>query len=180
MRAGLPQKEPTILAEWAEKKLYDRMIENNQGKPLYVLHDGPPYANGDIHLGTALNKVLKDMVVRSRAMDGYLAPYVPGWDCHGLPIELQALRTAGLNKHAATPLELRRRCREFALGYVDVQREEFRRHADAVLFRDRSRHLPTLVLDADGMPDVRHIVEPVGRHPLESLETSSGASRFFA
>lgn len=87
MRAGLTQKEPKMLSEWEDNKLYDQLMEKNEGKPLYVLHDGPPYANGDIHLGTALNKTLKDIVVRYKNMSGYKSPYVPGWDTHGLPTE---------------------------------------------------------------------------------------------
>ncbi len=126
MRAGLPQKEPGILAKWEEQRLYQEMIRRNQGKPLYVLHDGPPYANGDIHLGTALNKILKDIIVRSKNMMGFQSPYIPGWDTHGLPIELKARKKAGVDR-GATDLELRQICREFALHYVDVQREQFKR-----------------------------------------------------
>ena len=126
MRAGLPQKEPGILAGWEERKLYEEMIRRNEGKPLYVLHDGPPYANGDIHLGTALNKILKDIIVRSKNMLGYKAPYIPGWDTHGLPIELKARKTAGVDS-GASDLELRRICKDYALHYVDVQREQFKR-----------------------------------------------------
>ena len=96
MRGALPQREPGWLKEWQEKDLYHKMIENNEGKPLFMLHDGPPYANGDIHLGTALNKVLKDFIIRQKNMSGYQAPYVPGWDTHGLPIELKARKKAGV------------------------------------------------------------------------------------
>ena len=126
MRAGLPQKEPGMLAHWEEEDLYGRLMAHNEGKPLYVLHDGPPYANGDIHLGTALNKVLKDIIVRSKNMMGYKAPYIPGWDTHGLPIELKARKKAGVDS-GVSDLELRKICREFALHYVDVQREQFKR-----------------------------------------------------
>ncbi len=126
MRAGLPQKEPGILAGWEEHQLYQEMVRRNEGKPLYVLHDGPPYANGDIHLGTALNKILKDIIVRSKNMMGYKAPYVPGWDTHGLPIELKARKTAGVDS-GASDLELRQICKDYALHYVDVQREQFKR-----------------------------------------------------
>ena len=126
MRAGLPQKEPGILAGWEEHRLYQEMIRRNEGKPLYVLHDGPPYANGDIHLGTALNKILKDIIVRSKNMMGYKAPYIPGWDTHGLPIELKARKTAGVDS-GASDLELRQICKDYALHYVDVQREQFKR-----------------------------------------------------
>ncbi len=126
MRAGLPQKEPGILAGWEEPQLYQEMVRRNEGKPLYVLHDGPPYANGDIHLGTALNKILKDIIVRSKNMMGYKAPYIPGWDTHGLPIELKARKTAGVDS-GASDLELRQICKDYALHYVDVQREQFKR-----------------------------------------------------
>ena len=129
MKAQLVQREPARLAAWKNAGLYQRLqqLGKEANLPVFVLHDGPPYANGHIHIGTALNKVLKDMVIRSRSMDGYRVPYVPGWDTHGLPIELQAIKEASLNKHAATPLELRRRCREFAFRYIAIQKEEFQR-----------------------------------------------------
>lgn len=109
-----------------EKKLYNKMIKNNEGKPQYILHDGPPYANGDIHLGTALNKVLKDFIIRQKNMSGYQAPYVPGWDTHGLPIELKARKKAGVTSDIS-PVELRKICKEFALHYLDTQRTQFKR-----------------------------------------------------
>ena len=127
MRAGLPKKEPGFVRHWEEMDLNGKMLKKNEGKPLYVLHDGPPYANGDIHLGTALNKVLKDIIVKYKNMTGYCSPYVPGWDTHGLPTELKALKKIGLDKDKATPVEIRRHCREFAMSYVDIQREEFKR-----------------------------------------------------
>ena len=96
MRGNLPAKEPGMLAKWDEEQLYQKLMKKNEGKPKYILHDGPPYANGDIHLGTALNKVLKDMVVKYKNMSGFQAPYVPGWDTHGLPIELKALKKDGV------------------------------------------------------------------------------------
>ncbi|MEG1869335.1 MAG: class I tRNA ligase family protein, partial [Oscillospiraceae bacterium] len=95
MRASLPEREPTWLNKWNETELYNRMIEKNNGKPLYVLHDGPPYANGDIHLGTALNKILKDIIIKYKNMSGFKSPYIPGWDTHGLPIELKAMKKVG-------------------------------------------------------------------------------------
>ena len=98
MRASLPQREPGMLAEWNEENLYQKMVDRNEGKPTYILHDGPPYANGDIHLGTALNKVLKDMIVRSKNMTGYQSPYIPGWDTHGLPVELSVEKALGITK----------------------------------------------------------------------------------
>ena len=91
MRAGLPKREPEMLKSWEKERLYYKMVENNEGKPLYVFHDGPPYANADIHLGTALNKVLKDIIVRYKNMSGFNTTYIPGWDTHGLPIELKAI-----------------------------------------------------------------------------------------
>ena len=126
MRASLPQKEPKMVADWEETGLYKRIIEKNAGKPTYILHDGPPYANGDIHLGTALNKVLKDIIVRQKNMSGFCSPYVPGWDTHGLPIELKALKKVGADANIS-PVELRKICKEFALHYVDTQRKEFQR-----------------------------------------------------
>lgn len=127
MRAALPQREPLMLQLWEENRLYDKMIEKNADKPLYVFHDGPPYANGDIHLGTALNKVLKDIIVRSKNMTGYKAPYIPGWDTHGLPIELKARKKIGGDQTKMSPIELRKGCKEFALSYMEQQRSSFKR-----------------------------------------------------
>ncbi len=128
MQAGLPKREPERLAKWDSEHTYEKLMEKNEGKPLYVLHDGPPYANGDIHLGTALNKVLKDIIVRYKNMTGFKAPYVPGWDTHGLPTELKARKKAGVSNSATiSDVELREICREFALGYLDVQRTQFKR-----------------------------------------------------
>ncbi len=127
MRAGLPQREPQMLEDWYASGRYEKLMKKNEGKPLFVLHDGPPYANGDIHLGTAMNKMLKDFVLRYKNMSGFCAPYVPGFDTHGLPIELKALKKIGKNRAALTPLEIRRHCREFALGYVQGQSEQFKR-----------------------------------------------------
>ena len=127
MRANLPQREPKMLEFWDGKEIYQLAREKKAGQPKYILHDGPPYANGDIHLGTALNKILKDIVTKSRSMMGYDTPYIPGWDTHGLPIELQAIKTAKLNRHTMTALDLRKNCKEYALKYVDIQREQFKR-----------------------------------------------------
>ena len=99
MRANLPQREPAMLGEWNEKELYKTLMEKNEGKPLFILHDGPPYANGVIHLGHALNKSLKDFIVKYKNMSGFCAPYVPGWDTHGLPIELKAMKAIGVFKN---------------------------------------------------------------------------------
>lgn len=127
MRAGLVQKEPVMLEKWDSENIYNKLIEKNADKPLYILHDGPPYANGDIHLGTALNKVLKDFIIKFKNMDGFKAPYVPGWDTHGLPIELKATKKIGVDRAALSPVELRKHCREFALSYVGSQKEQFKR-----------------------------------------------------
>ena len=127
MRGNLPQKEPGILDEWNRMNIYCRVLEKNAGKPKFILHDGPPYANGDIHLGHALNKVLKDMIVKYKSMSGYDAPYVPGWDTHGLPIETKAVNALGLDRRNSDKLMFRDRCKEFALGYVETQKEQFRR-----------------------------------------------------
>ena len=127
MRANLPQNEPRILAQWEDGKLYERIQEARKRNPAYVLHDGPPYPTGTIHLGTALNKILKDMVVKSKTLAGFRAPYVPGWDCHGLPIETQVERELGGKKGRVAPVEFRRICREFALRYVDQHRRDFKR-----------------------------------------------------
>ncbi len=130
MRGGLPQKEPLILEQWGD--LYSTLRKQRQaeGAPLYVLHDGPPYANGDIHIGHALNKTLKDFVVRSRFLLGYDVDYVPGWDCHGLPIEWkieEQFRAKGRRKDEVSKAEFRQACREYAAGWIDVQREQFKR-----------------------------------------------------
>ena len=127
MKAGLPQKEPQRLKAWKEQGLYAKIREARRGQKRFVLHDGPPYANGHLHLGTGLNKILKDIVVRSRTMAGFDAPYVPGWDCHGLPIELQVDRSLGSKKAEMSALDFRRECRRYAERFVSIQREEFER-----------------------------------------------------
>ncbi|MGI6264026.1 MAG: isoleucine--tRNA ligase [Acutalibacteraceae bacterium] len=128
MRAGLPKREPEMLLHWETGRLYDRLMKKNEGKPRYVLHDGPPYANGDIHIGTAMNKIIKDIIVRYHNVSGYQSPYVPGFDTHGLPIELKARAKAGVENAATmSPVELRAICKEFALSYLDDQREQFKR-----------------------------------------------------
>ncbi len=128
MRASLPQREPEFLARWEEKKQYEQLMKYNADKPKFVLHDGPPYANGDIHIGHALNKTLKDFIVRYKNMTGFQSPYVPGWDTHGLPTELAARKKAGITATSnITDLELRKICRDTALSYVDIQRESFKR-----------------------------------------------------
>ncbi|HKG84290.1 MAG TPA: class I tRNA ligase family protein, partial [Beijerinckiaceae bacterium] len=130
MRAGLPQREPQLLRRWADLDLYRRLREVAKGRPRFVLHDGPPYANGNIHIGHALNKIMKDLVVRSQQMLGHDSNYVPGWDCHGLPIEWkieEEYRARGKDKDAVDIVEFRRECRAFAARWMDVQREEFKR-----------------------------------------------------
>ncbi len=128
MRAGLPKREPEFLARWEANDQYKKLMEHNEGKPLFVLHDGPPYANGDIHIGHALNKTLKDFIVRYKNMTGFKSPYVPGWDTHGLPTELAARKKAGISAESnISDLELRKICRDTALGFVDIQRESFKR-----------------------------------------------------
>ena len=127
MRAGLPDKEPGYLAEWEQKDLYHKMIERNEGKPSWILHDGPPYANNGIHIGTAMNKIIKDFIVRYKNMAGFKAPYVPGWDTHGLPIELKAMKKIASEKKDFSDLEIRAVCRDYALHYVDYQRGQFKR-----------------------------------------------------
>ncbi|MFO7245196.1 MAG: isoleucine--tRNA ligase [Bacillota bacterium] len=127
MRANLPQREPEFLARWERLNVYRRLRELRRGRPKYVLHDGPPYANGNIHIGTALNKTLKDLIVRYKSMRGYDAPYVPGWDTHGLPIEVRALEELKIDRKSVDVLELREACRKYALHWRDVQRESFQR-----------------------------------------------------
>jgi hypothetical protein len=127
MKANLQATEPQMLARWDAIDLYRTLRARRRGAPVFILHDGPPYANGNVHLGTALNKVLKDIVVRSRSMMGFDAPYVPGWDCHGLPIELRLLKELGPKKQDMSVGDLRRACRAYAARFVDVQREQFKR-----------------------------------------------------
>ncbi len=125
MKADLTRREPDILKFWEEKHLYQKMLEKTKDQPVFVLHDGPPYANGDVHLGTAFNKVLKDMLVKVAFMRGFHAPFVPGWDCHGMPIEHRVMAEMGDAARAATKMEIRKKCREYALKFVDIQRGQF-------------------------------------------------------
>ena len=127
MRANLPEREPQMLKYWQEEQIYDKKQAAAAGRPKFVLHDGPPYANGNIHIGTALNKILKDIIVKYKSLQGYDSPYVPGWDTHGLPIEHAAIKILGLNRHELDPLDLRRECRQYALKCLDMQREDFKR-----------------------------------------------------
>ncbi len=127
MRANLPQREPAMLAEWQESDLYHEVMKKNADKPLFILHDGPPYANGDIHIGHALNKILKDFIVRYHNMAGYKSPYVPGWDCHGLPAESAIIKQTKLDRGSLSVSDFRNKCKDFVLSYVDIQREGFKR-----------------------------------------------------
>ena len=127
MRGNLSTREPETFAKWDKEALYHAILESRSEGPAFVLHDGPPYANGDIHMGHALNKILKDFVIRYKTMQGHRAPYVPGWDCHGLPIEQQILRQLGDKIHEMEPLELRRLCHDYAAGWIDKQRDQFKR-----------------------------------------------------
>jgi len=123
MKANLPAREPELLKQWEETRLYQQIQKSRQGRELFVLHDGPPFANGDVHMGTALNKILKDFVVKSQTMLGKRAPYIPGWDCHGLPIEYKVVKES----RALSPLEVRKKCEAFARNFINIQREQFRR-----------------------------------------------------
>jgi len=127
MRAGLPRREPEMLKTFTERRLYEKMVTRNQGKPRFVLHDGPPYANGNIHIGTAMNKILKDMIVKYRNMSGYQAPYVPGWDTHGLPIESAVLRDKKVHREEMTTAAFRNKCQEYAETYIAKMTEQFQR-----------------------------------------------------
>lgn len=126
MRGNLPKREPEMLEKWEKERLYYKMIEKNKGKKSYILHDGPPYANGEIHLGTALNKTLKDFIVKYKNMSGFCAPYVTGWDTHGLPIELKAMKSIGVENGAISPVELRKHCHDFAMMHVQNQMKQFK------------------------------------------------------
>jgi len=149
MKARLPVREPEMLQRWQDMDLFGRLRTEAAGRPRFVLHDGPPYANGDIHIGTAMNKILKDIVVRSRQMTGFDAPYVPGWDCHGLPIEWkieEQYRKAGRDKDAAPVNEFRAECRQFAARWIDVQRGQFQRLGG---IGDWARPYTTMAFDAE-------------------------------
>src|ERR1041385_5190028 len=123
MKANLAQREPELLRRWEETGIYRQIQKSRENAELFVLHDGPPFANGDVHMGTALNKILKDFVVKSQTMLGKRAPYVPGWDCHGLPIEYKVVKES----RELSPLEVRKRCEAFARKFIDIQREQFKR-----------------------------------------------------
>ncbi|MBQ3497192.1 MAG: class I tRNA ligase family protein, partial [Oscillospiraceae bacterium] len=127
MRAGLPAREPDMLAQWNELDIYNELLKKNEGKPRFSLHDGPPFSNGNIHMGHALNKALKDFIVRSYAMRGYYTPYIPGWDNHGMPIESAIIKQNKLN-HKAMPIPaFRSACEQFAQDFIDKQMDGFKR-----------------------------------------------------
>lgn len=127
MRGNLPNREPEIQKEWEEQKIYEKVQKRTEGRPLFVLHDGPPFANGDIHIGHALNKILKDFIVRYKSMSGFHAPYVPGWDTHGLPIETALTKSGKVDRKKMSVAEFRKLCEEYALKQIDRQREQFKR-----------------------------------------------------
>ncbi len=150
MRAEAAKREPAIQAFWQEEQIYQRLSETNPGDP-FVLHDGPPYANGDIHMGTTLNKILKDIVNKYHLLRGRKVRYVPGWDCHGLPIELKVLQSLSpQERQSLTPLQLRQKAREYALHYVDVQRASFQRLG---VWGDWGSALPDPIAGVRGGPD---------------------------
>ena len=130
MRANLPSKEPKILEEWNKKNIFKKLRERSKNREKFILHDGPPYANGHIHMGTALNKILKDVIVRTQQMNGKDSIYVPGWDCHGLPIEWkieETYRKKGKDKDSIPIVQFRKECRDFAEKWIEIQKKEFRR-----------------------------------------------------
>ncbi|MCG2678058.1 class I tRNA ligase family protein, partial [bacterium] len=127
MKAELSKREPEILSLWDKVDIYEKIREKRKGAKKYILHDGPPYANGDVHIGTALNKILKDIIIKFKTMSGFDAPFVPGWDCHGLPIEHQVMKLMGVEGLKISQIEIRERCQEYAKRYIDIQRKQFKR-----------------------------------------------------
>lgn len=126
MKGNLPKREPEIQAKWEEMKLYQLLQERGRGRPEFILHDGPPYANGDIHLGTAYNKILKDVIIKYKTMRGFYCPYVPGWDCHGQPIEHEVVKRLDPST-AISKIEIREKCRAYAMKFVERQAAQFKR-----------------------------------------------------
>src|SRR5260221_5378008 len=155
MKADPPRREPRIIAAWNAMDLNGPLRSSRRGRPRFLMHDGPPYANGHIHLGQSLNKILKDVVVKSRTMMGFDAPYQPGWDCHGLPIEHQVDKDLGARKGSMSPLQIREECRAYAEKFISIQREEFRRLG---VFGEWSSPYLTMQMDYEGT-----IVEEIGR-----------------
>ncbi|MBR5031193.1 MAG: class I tRNA ligase family protein, partial [Clostridia bacterium] len=127
MRANLPQKEPETQNRWETEELYKLIQERNAQKPRFLLHDGPPFSNGNIHMGTAMNKVLKDIIIKFKSMSGFCAPYVPGWDNHGMPIESAIIKKNKLDRKSMSVPEFRKACEKFAADFVDIQRASFKR-----------------------------------------------------
>ena len=123
MKANLAQKEPLTLRDWTKSNIYEKSLR--EGHPFFILHDGPPYANGNIHIGHAMNKVLKDIILKYKRLRGYDAPYIPGWDTHGLPIEWKIMEELGEKAKAMTPLQIRQECKKYALKWVEKQKKEF-------------------------------------------------------
>ena len=144
MKADLPKREPLFLKKWRETALYQKIRQASQGKKKFVLHDGPPYANGDIHIGHALNKILKDILVKYRTMKGFDAPFIPGWDCHGLPVEHQLFKELKITKHEIDPVSFRKKAHDYAMGFVAKQRSQFERLG---VFGDWDRSYLTLAPD---------------------------------
>ena len=127
MKANLAEQEPKRLKHWEDNNVYNKIQESRNGCPEYILHDGPPYANGNIHIGTALNKILKDFIIKIKTGQGFRSPYVPGWDCHGLPIELKVDQELGEKKKDMSVAQIRKVCRNYAGKYIDIQRTDFKR-----------------------------------------------------
>ncbi len=161
MKAGLTQLEPQLLERWRKEDIYKKVIENRQDAPLWVLHDGPPYANGHIHMGHALNKILKDIIVKSKTLSGYRSPYVPGWDCHGLPIEHQVDKALGSKKREMSQGDIRRQCRSYAEKFVATQSEEFQRLG---VFGEWDRPYLTMAYEYEAV-----IARELGRFALSGL-----------
>ena len=126
MRGNLPNKEPLILKRWQEENYYATLLKAHEGQPSFILHDGPPYANGNLHAGTAMNRIIKDIIIRSHAMSGYYTPFFPGWDTHGLPIE-NAIQKLGVNRKEMSPADFRKKCEEYAYNQVATQKQTMKR-----------------------------------------------------
>src|SRR5271157_4168000 len=127
MKGNLANREPEFAKAWDEFGLYAKLLEKRKTRPMYILHDGPPYANGNIHMGHVLNKVLKDIIVRSRFFMNFNSPYIPGWDCHGMPIENKVIENMGSKRNEMSKLDIRKHCHEYAMKYVGLQKEQFKR-----------------------------------------------------
>ena len=149
MRAGMPESEQEILKYWYDNNIYEKKQKLHAGHKKFVLHDGPPYANGQIHMGTALNKILKDIIMKYKYTQGYDTPYVPGWDTHGMPIEHAAIKNLGLNRNELDPLVLRNECKNYALQWIDIQRNDFKRLG---VLGDWDHPYVTLVPDYEAVP----------------------------